>query len=162
MTQLKIDIYNHVMPPAYLELVKKHSKSPGSVKRVSSLRMLWDMEARTRMLDNWPEVRQIITLSVPSPEMLGDPGDSPAFARIANEGMAEICRKWPDKFPAFVASLPMNNPSAALVEMDYAIEKLGARGIQVLSSANGIPLDDPEVFPIFERIARGSRMPSSA
>jgi len=159
MTQLKIDIYNHVMPPAYLELVKKHSKSPGSVKRVSSLRMLWDMEARTRMLDNWPEVRQIITLSVPSPEMLGDPGDSPAFARIANEGMAEICRKWPDKFPAFVASLPMNNPSAALVEMDYAIEKLGARGIQVLSSANGIPLDDPEVFPIFERIARGYRMP---
>jgi uncharacterized protein len=34
----KIDIYNHVMPPAYLELVKQHSKDLGIVKRMTSLR----------------------------------------------------------------------------------------------------------------------------
>ena len=155
----KIDIYNHVMPLAYLDLVNKHGKEPGMVRRMNSLRMLWDMEARVEMLNAWPEVQQIITCAVPSPEMLGGPDESPGFARVANEGMAEICRRWPDKFPTFVASLPMNNPAAALVEMDHAIEKLGAKGVQILTNVNGRPLDEPELFQIFERITNKHKMP---
>ena len=49
---MKIDIFNHVMPQAYLELVKQHSKEPGMVKRMTSLRMLWDIEHRVEMLRN--------------------------------------------------------------------------------------------------------------
>ena len=64
----KIDIYNHVMPQAYLELVKQHGKEPGMIKRMSNLRMLWDMPARVEMLSTWPEVQQIISLAVPSPD----------------------------------------------------------------------------------------------
>ena len=159
MKQPKIDIYNHVMPLAYLELVNKHCKESGMVRRMNSLRMLWDMEARVEMLNTWPEVQQVITCAVPSPEMLGGPDESPGFARVANEGMAEICRRWPDKFPAFVASLPMNNPAAALEEMDYAIEKLGAKGVQIMTNINGRPLDEPEIFQIFERITNTHKMP---
>ena len=99
MKSTKIDIYNHVMPLAYLELVKKHGKEPGMIKRMSNLRMLWDMPARVQMLEQFPEVQQIISLAVPSPEMLGGPELSPGFARVANEGMADICRQWPEKFP---------------------------------------------------------------
>ncbi len=159
MSEIKIDIYNHVLPLPYLELVKKHGKEPGMIKRMSNLRLLWDMPARVEMLSSWPEVQQVLSLSLPSPDMLGGPGESPAFARVANESMAVICRQWPDKFPAFVASLPMNNPEAALAEMDYAITSLGARGIQILTSVNGRALDDPEVFPIFERITKHHGMP---
>ncbi len=148
----KIDIFNHVMPLAYLELVKAHSKEPGMVKRMSSLRMLWDIEHRVEMLrSRFPEVRQVLTLSLPAPELLGGPDRSPEFARAANDGMAEMVRKWPREFPAFVASLPMNNPPEALREMDRAIGELGARGIQVISSVAGRPLDDPEFFPVLER-----------
>ena len=151
MTPSRIDIYNHVMPLAYLEAVKQHSPDPGIVKRMTNLRMLWDMEARVAMLDQWPEVQQVLTLSVPAPEMLAGPDLSPRLARLANDGLAEICRKWPHKFPAFVASLPMNNPAAALEEMDRAIHQLGARGVQILTSVNNRALDDPEFFAIFER-----------
>ncbi|HEY4375127.1 MAG TPA: amidohydrolase family protein [Burkholderiales bacterium] len=159
MSQTKIDIYNHVMPPAYLELVKQHGKEPGMIRRVSSLRMLWDIDARAEMLNQWPEVQQVLTLSVPSPEMLGGPEESPAFARVANDGMAEFCKKYPHKFPAFVASLPMNNPKAALEEMDRAVNQLGARGIQVLTSVNTRPLDDPDFFAVFERITNHHNLP---
>ena len=159
MKPVKIDIYNHVMPPAYLELVKQHGKEPGMIKRMSTLRMLWDIDARAAMLDQWPEVQQVLTLAVPSPEMLGGPDQSPAFARVANDGMAEMCRKHPDKFPAFVASLPMNNPAAALAEMDRAIETLGARGVQVLTSVNSRPLDDPDFFAVFERVTNKHHLP---
>jgi aminocarboxymuconate-semialdehyde decarboxylase len=156
---MKIDIYNHVMPVAYLEKVKRHSKDPGIVKRMSSLRMLWDIEARVQMLDQWPDVQQVLTLSLPSPELVGDPELSPELACIANDGMAEMVRKWPNKFPAFVASLPMNNVPAAVEEMDRAIGMLGARGVQVCTSVNGRPLDEPEFFPVFERVTRKHDLP---
>ncbi len=156
----KIDIYNHVLPPAYFELVKAHSKDAGIVKRMASIRMLWDLEARAAMLvEKFPDVVQVLTLSAPSPEMLGGPLESPEFARVANDGMAEICKRWPDQFPVFVASLPMNNVPEALKEMDRAINTLGARGVQIITSVNGRPLDDVEFFPIFERMANHHQLP---
>jgi len=59
----------------------------------------------------------------------------------------------PDRFPGFVASLPMNNPDAAAREIDRAIGDLGARGIQIFTNVNGRALDDPALAPIFERMA---------
>ena len=151
---MKIDIFNHVMPQPYLELVKKHSKEPGMVKRMSSLRMLWDIEHRVEMLrTKFPDVRQVLTLGLPSPELLGGPEQSPEYARVANDGMADMCLKWPRQFPAFVASLPMNNIPEAMKEMDRAIDRLGAKGVQIITSAAGRPLDDPEFYPVFERMA---------
>ncbi len=148
----KIDIFNHVMPQAYLELVKTHSKEPGIVKRMSGLRMLWDIEHRVEMLrTRFPDVRQVLTLGLPAPELIGGPELAPGFARVANDGMADMVRAHPEQFPAFVASLPMNNVPAALAEMDRAINELGARGIQIISSVSGQPLDDPEFYPVFER-----------
>src|SRR6266705_2712966 len=144
---MKIDIFNHVMPVPYLDMMKKHLKDQGILKRMSNLRMLWDIEARVRMLDEkFPDVQQVLTLSLPSPELVGGPELAPELARIANDGMAGMTAKWPKKFPAFVASLPMNNVPAALEEMDRAIAKLGARGVQICSSVNRRALDEPAFF----------------
>src|SRR5438105_9441907 len=149
---MKIDIYNHVLPQAYLDLVKQHSKEPGMVKRMSSIRMLWDIEHRVAMLrEKFRDVQQVLTLGLPSPELLGDAAHSPEYARVANDGMAEMCRKWPQEFPAFVASLPMNNPRAAVDETDRAINQLGAKGIQIITSGAGPPLDEPEHYPALRR-----------
>lgn len=155
----KIDIFNHVMPVAYLDLLKANSKDAGIVKRMAGLTMLWNIEARVEMLKQWPEVQQVLTLALPPPEALGGPDLSPGFARVANDGMAAMVAKWPDRFPAFVASLPMNNVPAALEEMDRAINQLGARGIQLTTSVNGRPLDEEEFFPVFERVTTKHSMP---
>src|SRR5260370_9098106 len=73
--------------------------------------------------------------------------------------MAGMTAKWPRKFPAFVASLPLNNVPAALEEMDRAIGKLGARGGQICPSGNGRALDEPEFFPVFERATKKHDVP---
>ena len=157
---MKIDIFNHVMPVRYLDMMKQHSKDQGIIKRMTGLRMLWDIEARVNMLDEkFPDVQQVLTLSLPSPELVGGPELAPELARIANDGMAEMCAKWPAKFPAFVASLPMNNVPAALEEMDRAIARLGARGIQICTSVNGRPLDESEYFQVFERATKKHGVP---
>src|SRR3954471_3313750 len=156
----KIDIFNHVMPVKYLDMMKLHLKDQGILKRMSALRMLWDIEARVQMLDEqFPDVQQVLTLSLPSPELVGGPELAPELARIANDGMAEMVSRWPAKFPAFIASLPMNNVDAALAEMDRAITSLGARGVQVCTNVNGRPLDEPELFPVFERVTSTHDLP---
>ena len=148
---MKIDIFNHVIPQKYLDLMKANNVDAGILKRMSSIRMLWDIEARVDMLKTkFPDVQQVLTLALPSPEMVSQE-KSAEIARIGNDEMAAIVAKYPKYFPCFVASLPMNNVPAALEEMDRAINKLGARGVQIVSNVNGKALDDPQYFPVFER-----------
>ncbi len=73
--------------------------------------------------------------------------------------MANIVAKHPDYFPAFVASLPMNDVPAALKEMDRAITQLRAKGIQIFTNVLGRPLDGPEFYPNFDRMANPYDLP---
>jgi len=55
MNARKIDIYNHVMPRAVADLMLELAPSvSGMIKRVTSIPMLHDMEARIRMMEMWP------------------------------------------------------------------------------------------------------------
>jgi aminocarboxymuconate-semialdehyde decarboxylase len=72
---------------------------------------------------------------------------------MANDALAELCRRHADRFPAFVAALPMNNIDATLAEIDRAVNDLGARGVQLFTNVAGKPLSAPEFRPIFRRMA---------
>ena len=160
---LKLDIFPHIFPKAFFERMKaiaENNPALGSqLKRWLHIPVLWDLEKRIKMMQRFPEYKQILTLSLPAIEFLGDENQTPALARLANDGMFEIVTEHPDLFPAFVASLPLNNPSETLKEMERAIVKLGARGIQIFTNMNGRPMDDPEFFPIFERMAKHYKLP---
>jgi predicted TIM-barrel fold metal-dependent hydrolase len=160
---LKLDIFPHIFPQPYFERMKKIADGnpalAAQLKRWLHIPVLWDLDKRIKMMKRFPDYKQILTLSLPAIEMLGSPDDTPELARLANDGMAEIVQKHPELFPAFVASLPMNNVAASLEEMDRAIGKLGARGIQIFTNVNGRPLDEPEFFPIFERMVKKYDLP---
>jgi predicted TIM-barrel fold metal-dependent hydrolase len=160
---LKLDIFPHIFPRPYFERMKKIAEAnpalAAQLKRWLHIPVLWDLDKRIKMMKRFPDYKQILTLSLPAIEMLGSPDETPELARLANDGMAEIVREHPDLFPAFVASLPMNNVAASLEEMDRAIGKLGAKGIQIFTNVNGRPLDEPEFFPIFERMVKKYDLP---
>src|SRR5438046_8133535 len=124
---LKLDIFPHIFPQAFFERVKAIAgESPAlaaQIKRWLHIPVLWDLQARLRMMERFPGYKQILTLSLPAIEFLEPHDRSPELARLANDGMAEIVAAHPDRFPAFVASLPMNNVPEALREMHRAIEK---------------------------------------
>ena len=150
MTARKIDIFNHVMPQAIADSMREMGPaSAGMAKRLTSIPMLYDIEARIRMMDQWPGYEQVLTIAGPIETMAG-PADAPSLARLANAELKKICAGRPDKFPAWVASLPMATVDASLEEMDRAIAE-GASGIQMFTNVNGRPLDEPDLFPIFER-----------
>ena len=163
MADLKLDIFPHILPRPYFERLKAIAEQKpalaASMKRWLNMRVLWDLDARIAMMRDFPGYRQVLTLSLPAIEFLAGPDESPVLARLANDSMAEIVATHPEQFPVFVASLPMNNVPAALDEMDRAIGRLGAKGIQVFTNVNGRPLDDPELFPVFERCVTKYHLP---
>ena len=159
MSTRKLDIYNHVFPRPVADRARELAPKKGDLmKRMTSIPMLYDMEARVRMMDQWPGYQQVLTLSGPPIEDIAAPGDAPALARLANDEIKKICDTRPDKFAAWAASMPMNNVQGALEEMDRAL-KLGAAGIQIFTNVNRRPLDDPEFFPIFERAVKHHKVP---
>ena len=99
------------------------------------------------------DYQQILSLPSPPIEAMAGPGDAALLARIANDGLADLVQRHPDRFPAFVASLPMNAPDAVMTEARRAIDDLGACGVQVFSNVNGAPLTSPELLPLFDLMA---------
>ena len=73
------------------------------------------------------------------------------LARIVNDAMAEATRLHPDRFVA-LATLPMQDPEAAVTELNRAVTELGCRGIYLGTNIRGKELTDPLFLPVFERI----------
>jgi aminocarboxymuconate-semialdehyde decarboxylase len=155
---VKIDLFCHIMPPAYFERMTAISARGAYMqKRVREIPAMVDLDVRFRMMDQFGDYVQVLSLAAPPIEALAPPADSAALARLANDTMAETVARHPDRFPGFIASMPMNNVDAALQEIDRALNDLKAAGIQIFTNVNGRPLDDPEFAPIFERMARAER-----
>jgi uncharacterized protein len=151
---MKIDIFNHIFPKKFFDKYIDAGQGGKDIgKRVSNIQIIVDVDARFRILDEFGDYVQVITLPLPPLEILAGPDKSPELAREGNDGLAELVKKH-DRFLGFAASLPMNNPKAAEKEMTRALDELGAFGVQMYSNAAGKPLDSPEFLPLFEEAVR--------
>lgn len=151
---MKIDIFNHFFPEAfYRKMLEVAPNHPNMGKRVRNVPTLTDLDQRFRVMDEFGDYGQILSLASPPLEAMATPEVSPTLAQIANDEMAELVNKYPDRFPGFTASLPMNNPDAMAKEIDRSIKELGARGVQVFSNVEGRPLDEPEFSILWESLA---------
>ncbi|MGP0089513.1 MAG: amidohydrolase family protein [Xanthobacteraceae bacterium] len=149
-----IDIFNHFMPPRYFERVRGLAPDHAAATAFPRLKTLWDVEARLRLMDQFGDFQQVLSLANPPLELLAPPAQTPDLARMANDGLAELCRAYPQRFPTFIASLPMNNIEQSLREIDRAVGDLGAKGIQIFTNVAGKPLSAVEFRPIFALMAQ--------
>jgi aminocarboxymuconate-semialdehyde decarboxylase len=151
---MKLDIFNHIFPKIFYD--KMMDIAPNLVdlgKRVRGVPVLFDLDARFRTMDQFEDYAQIICMPGPPLEVMAGPDVTPELAKAANDGMADYVTKYPDRFPGFIASMPMNNPDATVAEIDRAIKDLKAVGVQVFTNVNGKPLDLPEFRPLFEKMS---------
>src|ERR1700720_964671 len=118
---MKIDLFNHFFPKRFTEqYVKTGFVGQDIGKRVSNIATLTDLDARFRVMDEFGDYRQVLSMPAPPLEIIASADQSPQLAQVANDGLAELVAKYPDRFIAFAASLPMNNPDAAVKEMERA------------------------------------------
>ena len=151
---MKIDIFPHVVPLKYQQALYKKAPSNALIRKFAeAFPALTDMDIRFRIMDKYEGLLQVLTLGNPAVEDVVGPKDAVELARLANDEMAELVFRHPDRFVAAMASLPMNDIDAALKELDRAMTELRFRGIQLSSSINGKPLDSPEFMPLYEKMA---------
>jgi aminocarboxymuconate-semialdehyde decarboxylase len=74
-------------------------------------------------------------------------------ARAVNDAYAELAQKHRGRFLGF-ASIPMDDPDGALIELRRAMDDLHMQGVVVLSNIRGRALADPVYRPFFEEADR--------
>jgi predicted TIM-barrel fold metal-dependent hydrolase len=151
--QLKIDAYAHIVPPKYNAALSKMAPEQHN-RKVGPNPVLYDLDARFRIMDKFEPIRQVLTLAWPKLEEIAGPGKAPDLARQANDEMAELVGKYPDRFVSAIAVIPMTDMDEALKETDRAIRNLRFRGVYIYSNIEGKPLDLPEFFPLYERMSK--------
>src|SRR5205807_1544423 len=95
---MKIDVFNHIFPKRFFDEFINTASGPIDIgKRVRNIPTLVDLDARFRVMDEFGDYRQIISLPLPPVEELAGPEQSPLLARAANEGMAELVERYPER-----------------------------------------------------------------
>src|SRR5438094_4254633 len=121
-------------------------------KRVSAIPTLVDLDARFRILDRFDDYVQVLSLALPPVEAVASPGKSAELARIANEELSALVTKYPDRFAAGVAGLPLNDVPATLREIDHAVRRLGLRGVPPYTHIHGLALGDTDLPQVCEAL----------
>jgi predicted TIM-barrel fold metal-dependent hydrolase len=152
---MKIDVFNHIITPEYHRRRMKVAPPQMRLRDMErSLPTLFDLDARLRVMDTAGEgYVQIINTANPPVENIAGPEDALELSRIANDEMAELVSRFPDRFLGAAACLPMNNLRGALDELDRAVRQLRLCAVQIYTDVQGRPLDDPAFSPVFEKIA---------
>lgn len=157
-----IDVHSHYVPSELLHHARRGSAVDG-VRTSAEDGTEWlvhrqgfrypvpasfyDLEARLRTMDATDTAQAVISLAPTLYMYWVGPDEAVDFCRRANESMARFAGESGGRLTA-VATLPMQDPEAAVAELDRAVRQLGMGGAQVAPSIEGRPLDDPRLRPV--------------
>jgi uncharacterized protein len=150
---MKIDVFSHILPPKFYNQFHEAIDSEVHKQLHEYIPSLYNLDARFKVMDKFGDYSQVLTLASPPLENIRNTKKAIELAMSANDEMAELYLKFPDRFAAFAACLPTQDMDAALKEADRAIKQLYARGVQIFTPINDKPLDLPEFFPLYEKMS---------
>ncbi len=122
-------------------------------------RLLDIHEKRLRLMDEHGIELTLLSLNAPAVQAIPDPARATDIARRANDFLAEEVRKRPARFEA-LAALPMQDPDAAIRELERCVKELGFKGAlvngfsQVRDPNSAVYLDLPQYWPFWEAVER--------
>jgi len=160
-----IDVHNHFYPPEYLDALRDEDSVvhvtidesgnpcvhyPGDYN--VAVRGHRDIEYRTDVLVRDGVDTQVITLTTPGTHV-EPPARAVRLARLVNDAFAAIVRERSPRFAA-LATLPLCDPSASVVELTRAVDELHFAGAMLFSNVNGVALADPRFEPLFAEANR--------
>ena len=162
----KFDLHTHYYPPVYFDKIRElpaefsfgHSPSGQTIITYRGARFfgitpaMTDVSKRLEDMDRVGIDVEVVSLSTPN-VFFADASRQPEIARIVNDAYAELMTQHPARFKGF-ASIPMDDPDAALSELHRAIDELKMNGVILLSNIAGQPLTSPQYRPFFEEANR--------
>ncbi len=155
----QIDIYTHIWPTPFFEALTAHiGETTDITRRSAAVPMITDLDRRFEVMDLFgPDYMQILSLASPAFERVAGPDKALELSRIGSDSMAELCQRYPERFPGFIGTAPMNHAEGMVSESRRAIEQLGAVGMQIYTNVDGKPLDLAEFEPFFAYMASSGK-----
>lgn len=160
---MRIDVHNHVIPEAALELLRA---DPTYGVELDGRRWSGGLHVNFEIVDSFVEPpaklaeleskgldAAVVSVAPPlfyhhvDAESAGEP-----MARAVNRGLAEFCAAAPDRL-RWLASVPMQAPERAVAVLEDAVES-GCVGVEIGTAVPGRPLDEPEFEPFWEAAVR--------
>jgi 6-methylsalicylate decarboxylase len=142
-----IDVHAHYLTDRYVEAARgANIAHPDGMPGWPT----WSVEEHLALMAETGTTRAILSISSPGVHF-GDDGAAADLARHVNEFAADVVAEHPDGF-GFFASVPLPCVEAAVDEAVYAVDRLGARGVVLMSNSAGVYLGDPSLDPLWEAL----------
>ena len=142
----RIDVHHHPSPPSYIT-----ARVGGDA--ANPVRLTWTVRKSLDMMDEGGVATSILSL----PHSVGIWPDkdekSRALAREWNEFMAKLALDHPGRFGVY-ATVPILDIEGSLREVEYALDTLGADGVNLMTNIGDRWLGDPHYWPLFEELNR--------
>jgi aminocarboxymuconate-semialdehyde decarboxylase len=145
---MRIDAFAHGLPPAFRGAVLREVDEGHDLVNWHSLRRLFDVDERLKLMDELGIDVQIVTTPSPPLEAMFEPEAACRLAEIANQEMARLVSEHPHRFLG-VATVPLVEPEWAVAELRRAVMELGLVGPLIYTHVNGRALDQPELEPFW-------------
>ena len=160
-----VDVHNHYYPPGYMDALKKGPSAvhittdaegnpllhyPGDYN--VAVRGHRDIAYRETAIAKAGIDRQVVTLTTPGVHV-ETPQRAIELARLVNDEFAQVRRDRGKHFTA-LATLPLNDPAASVVELTRAVTDLHLPGAMLFSNVNGVPLADARFDPLYAEADR--------
>jgi aminocarboxymuconate-semialdehyde decarboxylase len=166
VSQRTFDVHTHHYTAAYFDAVRESGgdyafAKDGTGRDIITLRgarffgvtpAMTDLSARLAAMDAAGIDVAVLSLSTPNVFFL-PASRQPDLARRMNDAYASAVADHPDRLKAF-ASIPMDEPDAALAELHRALGELRMNGVILLSNIRGRALTDPVYRPFFAEADR--------
>ncbi|MDQ1583322.1 MAG: aminocarboxymuconate-semialdehyde decarboxylase [Microbacteriaceae bacterium] len=155
-------MHAHVIPPVLVERMRAGTAPDGIIiddsgeipwvahrqgYRYPLLGSFHDVPARIAQMDAMGIDVSVLSPAPPLFLYWIEKEEARAAAMVVNDAVAAMVAERPDRFVG-LATLPMQDPAAAVAELRRCVELLGMRGAQVGPHIEGVPLDDVSLRPV--------------
>jgi aminocarboxymuconate-semialdehyde decarboxylase len=149
-----IDVHTHVTPRRFRDAVKDGGRWHTLTGAVGELEIpAFSMPPAERIadMDSLGVDVQVLSPNTGFYQYGLDPQITKAIARDCNRELAEAVHAFPERFTG-LATVPMQDPSLAVAEMEHAMSEMGLRGVIINDQINGHTLDEPQFRPFWKAV----------
>jgi aminocarboxymuconate-semialdehyde decarboxylase len=164
---MNIDFHSHFLPANFPDLVRDiaHMYNPqigdgprgsqqislGGHYMAPHTVELYDLDEKLLAMDRTDIDMQVLSAPPYAFFYWADPPVAINMAQALNDALSRAVQDEPKHFVG-LASVPMQDTTAAVEELERAVTQLGMRGVAIGASVYGRPLSSPALRPFFQKV----------
>ena len=162
---MNIDIHSHVVPRTVIDAIELNPDRYGTRIEVKDGKRyfavhgpqaelkpeFYDADAKVEWMDRVGLDVSVISVAPPIYFYGLSPDKGLEVAILANDGIAQMVEVRPDRLRG-MAHLPMQDPDAAIAELERVVKEYGFKGVEIATSIEGDTLAHPRFRKVLKTI----------